>query len=157
MLRHTSKWLRAVMVTMVTAGVVPLASAANAVPADAKSGIEATLDKTNELLAKGASAKEVADVMYEDDLTIIGEGEKALYPNLKSFMKPLEGYLTNPTCRLKVVDTIRHSGSLAVAWVQEHCDAHGSEAAEDYRIMYVFRKSAKGWRVTMEMFGAGKF
>jgi ketosteroid isomerase-like protein len=130
---------------------------AEEVPADARVGVEATLNKVNDLFAKGGSAQQVADVLYEDDLTVTGEGEKGLYPNLESFMKPLAGYLTNPTCRLTLADKIRHSGNLAVAWVQEHCDHHGAEKAEDYRIMYVFRKSSKGWRTTMELFVSGTF
>lgn len=154
---HRIKWLQIVLATTFAMGSAPFASADDGEPADAKAGVEATISKTNALVAKGASAKEVADVLYDEDLTIIGEGEKSLYPNLKSFMKPLEGYLTNPTCRLQMVDKLRHSGNLAVAWVHEHCDAHGIEAAEDYRIIYVFRKSAKGWRATMEMFGVGIF
>lgn len=120
-------------------------------------GINATLRKTEEILKRGGSAQEIAEVLYEPDLTIIGEGEKSLYPDLASFMEPLAAYVTNPTCTLTVVDKIRHSGDLAVAWVAEHCDAHEGNPAEDYRIIYVFRNGEKGWRSTMEMFGVGKF
>jgi hypothetical protein len=133
----------------------PSADAASVVPEDGKAGVEATVAKVNELVARSASAKEIADVFYEDDLTITGDGEKGLYPNLKSFMKRLEVYSTNPTCRLNVANKIRTSNTLAVAWIQEHCDAHGTESAEDYRILYVFRKSPKGWRTTMELFQKG--
>lgn len=136
---------------------LPGAQAADQGAQDALKGINATFDKVHQILARSGSAKEIADVLYEDDLTITGEGEKSLYPDLASFMEPLQAYTRNPTCRLTVIDKIRHSGNLAVAWVAEHCDAHEGEAAEDYRIMYVFRNGAKGWRVTMEMFGAGKF
>lgn len=137
----------------------PSAPAAPAEPstAEVEAGINATFAKVHELLARGAPATEIAEVLYEDDLTITGEGEKSLYPDLKSFVGPLQDYTRNPTCRLTVVDKIRHSGNLAVAWVAEHCEAHAGQKAEDYRIMYVFRNGAKGWRVTMEQFGAGKF
>ncbi|MGE3599233.1 MAG: hypothetical protein AB7N70_27175 [Dehalococcoidia bacterium] len=125
--------------------------------ADVEAGINATFAKVHELLARGASGAEVAEVLYEDDLTITGEGEKGLYPDLKSFIEPLHAYTRNPTCRLKVVDKVRHSGDLAAAWVAEHCDAHEKDAAEDYRMIYVFRNGPKGWRVTMEMFAVGNF
>jgi ketosteroid isomerase-like protein len=152
----SSKRARALVGMMLGIGVLLPAVAAE-VPTDPKAGVEATLNKVNELFAKGGSAEEFADALYESDLTVTGEGEKALYPNLKSFMQPLAGYLTNPTCKLSLVNKVHSSGNLAVAWVQEHCDDHGTERAEDYRIIYVFHRGAKGWRATMEMFVAGKF
>jgi ketosteroid isomerase-like protein len=97
--------------------------------------------------------------MYERDLMIIGEGEKSLYKDLKSFMGPLASYAAEGTrCNLSVVDPIRASGNLAVAFIFEHCAAaKAGDKDEDGRILYVFRKGAKGWRVTMEMFGWGTF
>jgi ketosteroid isomerase-like protein len=154
--RYSNKYARTALAVLVGIGGLSPVIAEEA-PAGARAGVQATLTRVNELFAKGGSAQEVADVLYEDDLTVTGEGEKSLYPNLKSFMQPLAGYLTNPTCKLSLVDKIRHSGNLAVAWVHEHCDAHGAEKAEDYRIMYVFRKSSKGWRATMELFVSGTF
>jgi hypothetical protein len=143
-----------VLVAVAALAMFPSAKAGSMVPEDGQAGVEATLAQVNAQIARGASAKEIADVFYED-LTITGEGEKGLYPDLKSFMKRLEVYSTNPTCRLKAVNKIRTSKTLAVAWVQEHCDAHAKESAEDYRILYVFRKSPKGWRTTMELFQKG--
>jgi ketosteroid isomerase-like protein len=139
------------------------AGAATAVPADAPKGrdvtaeLEAVIRKGEAIGARGGSAEEIADAFYEDDLTFTGEGEKGMYPNLKSFMKPLYDYTRNPTCRMKIVDRVRHSGNIAVAWVAEHCEASGKDPAADYRVIYVFRNGKKGWRVTMEMFTTGKF
>jgi ketosteroid isomerase-like protein len=150
----------ALLATLMVVGTLHAPSALSAPESghdDAQTGIETVIKKYNALVARGASAKEVAELLYEDDLTIIGEGEKSLYPNLASFMKPLEGYLGNPTCRLALVDKIRHSGDVAAAWMLEHCEVHGNSPKEDYRVLYVFRKGTKGWRVTMEMFGAGTF
>jgi len=154
---RTTRLLSALAMLAFSMTVLSGAQAADQAAHDALKGINATLDKVHQVLARSGSAQEVADVLYEDDLTIIGEGETSLYPELASFMEPLQAFTRNPTCRLEVVDEIRHSGNLAVAWVAEHCDAHEGEAAEDYRIMFVFRNGAKGWRATMEMFGAGKF
>jgi hypothetical protein len=124
---------------------------------DARTGIELTLNKVAEMVAKGAPVNEVAHALYEDDVMITGEGEKALYPNLSSFKARLEYFLQDAAgCSLNIVDPIRHSGNLAVAFVREHCkaaDAGGT--ASDARVLYVFRKGSKGWRVTMEMFGSG--
>ena len=146
-----------ILAAVAALAMIPSAKADSSVPDDGQAGVEATLAKVNALVARGGSAKEIADAFYEDDLTITGDGETGLYPDLKSFMKRLEIYSTNPTCRLNVVNKIRTSNTLAVAWVQEHCDAHGHESAEDYRILYVFRKSPKGWRTTMELFQKGTF
>lgn len=155
---------RKIAVVLLTAGAVAgfgtVAQAAGKTDADdARAGIQTTIDKSNALMKRNGSVKEFADIFYEDDLMIIGEGEKSLYRGLPSFMKRLEFYMQDQThCSLKIIDPIRHSGKLAVAFIQEHCDpAKPGEAEEDYRILYVFRNGAKGWRVTMELFTPGVF
>jgi ketosteroid isomerase-like protein len=146
-----------IAVASMTASISILAAVNASKQDDVTLEIESVVRKGEAIGARGGSAQEIADGFYEDDLTFTGEGEKALYPDLKSFMKPLQDYTRNPTCRMKVVDRVRHSGELAVAWVAEHCDASGTELAADYRVIYVFRNGKKGWRVTMEMFTSGKF
>ena len=123
---------------------------------DVTAELEAVLRAGEAIGARSGSAQEIADAFYEDDLTITGEGEK-FYPNLQSFMTRLYEHTRNPTCRMKIVDRVRHSGDIAVAWVAHHCEANGQEPASDYRVMYVFRDGPKGWRVTMEMFTSGTF
>jgi hypothetical protein len=121
--------------------------------------LQAKLDTVNAMLRRKASGKEIADVLYEDDLMIIGEGEKSLYRDLKSFQKPLADYVAaESTCTISIIDPIRHSGNLAVAFLLEHCPAaKAGEKDDDARMIYVFRNGPKGWRVTMEMFGWGTF
>jgi hypothetical protein len=148
------------LLALVCMGLSSAAQAATpAAPGTARAGIQKTIDETNVLLKRGASAQEIADVMYEPDLMIIGEGEKSLYRDLKSFMGPLATYVADGTrCNLSIVDPIRASGNLAVAFIFEHCAAaKAGDKDEDARILYVFREGAKGWRVTMEMFGWGIF
>ena len=145
----------AILVGVLLAAGVAAAHLLNA--RDVTAEIEAVIRKGETIGARSGSAQEIADAFYEDDLTFTGEGEKGMYPNLASFMQPLQDYTRNPTCRMKVVDRVRHSGNIAVAWVAEHCDASGKEASADYRVIYVFRNGEKGWRVTMEMFTVGKF
>jgi hypothetical protein len=128
-----------------------------------EAGVEQTISTLNALFARGASVAEIADAMYDgDDVVITGEGEPVAYRSLKSFMPRLEVYLANiRQCRLSVVQPIRHSGTLAAAFIAEHCAAGalnaGATADADARLLWVFRKSAKGWRVSLEMFSFGKF
>ena len=157
--------LKPISIKMVCAVLVlgtmnPLASAAGAPGLTvARAGVQETLDRVNALLKKNASAQLIADAMYEDDLMITGEGEKGLYRDLKSFMGQLAEYVKDGArCDLKVVDPIRASGDLAVAFIFEHCAAaKAGEKDDDARILYVFRKGAHGYRVTMEMFGWGTY
>jgi ketosteroid isomerase-like protein len=138
----------------------PLAAAANVQDqSEARKGIQATIDKTNALLASTATAKEIANALYEDDLMIIGEGENSLYRGLGSFLPKLEAIVEGGShCTLDIVDPIRHSGDLAVAFIAEHCAAAKAAFKDaDARVLWVFRKGTKGWRVTMEMFGWGTF
>lgn len=128
-------------------------------PSDARKGVQTTINKVNELLQHNASARMIADAMYEGDLMITGEGEKVFYRGLTSFMGPLAAYVAGGSrCKLEVIDPIRHSGNLAVAFVFEHCKAAKSgDKDDDARIMYVFRKGPKGYRATMELFTWGTF
>jgi hypothetical protein len=149
--------LRAVVVL---GTVSPLASAADSPGvATARAGVQKTIDRVNALLKNNASARVIADAMYEDDLMITGEGEKSLYRDLKSFMGPLAEYVKDGTrCDLKVVDPIRASGDLAVAFIFEHCAAaKAGEEDDDARILYVFCRGPHSYRVTMEMFGWGTY
>ena len=154
------KSIQILCAVLVLGTMSPLASAADAPGlAAARAGVQKTIDRVNALLKKNASAQVIADTMYEEDLMITGEGEKGLYRNLKSFMGPLAEYVKDGArCNLRVVDPIRASGDIAVAFIFEHCAAATTgEKDDDARILYVFRKGTHGYRVTMEMFGWGTY
>jgi len=123
----------------------------------AAAGVRAMIAQTNAMMKRNGSLKDFMDLFYDKDLMITGEGETVFYKDLKSFEKPLAGYLANQThCKLTIKSPIRSSGNIATAFLQEHCDpATPAEKPEDYRILYVFRRNAKGWHVMMEMFTQG--
>jgi SnoaL-like domain len=135
----------------------PLQAAGTTHTDDARAGIQLTMDTVDAMVTKGAPVKDIAAAFYDNDLMVVGEGEEHLYINLASFISRLEFFLKNGgKCSIKLVDPIRHSGNLAVAFAAEHCVAADAAAtASDARVLYVFRKGSKGWRVTMEMFGSG--
>jgi ketosteroid isomerase-like protein len=124
---------------------------------DAAMGVKALIEQTNALMKRHGSLKEFTELFFEDDLMIAGEGDKVFYKSLKAFEKPLAGYVADQTrCKLTVVDPVRASGTVAAAFVQMHCDpAKSDEQPVESRILYVFRKGAKGWRAMMEMYTAG--
>jgi len=125
----------------------------------ARAGIQSTIDKANALFHRSASADEVAAALFEDDLMVTGEGEKGSYRNLKSFMGQLAAHTAaGPRCTLAIIDPIRSSGELAVAFLSEHCTAEKAGDQEEYtRVMFAFRKGQNGWRVTMASFNFGKY
>lgn len=98
-----------------------------------------------------ASTAEVAHIFYNDDLVVTIQGDKT-YHGLQSFMRPLAGYLQGiERCHFKLMKPVQHSGEVAAAFVQERCDpAKPGDAAEDLRILYVFKHGPKGWRVSQE-------
>jgi uncharacterized protein len=120
-----------------------------------KAELAALFDRVGVVLNNGGSAKDVADVFWDDDLNVVGEKESRLYTNLQSWLAPFQGYLGNRACRLSIVGEPRISGDLAAVFVHEHCDAYDEHPAADFRMLCVLRKGPKGWRVTMEMFGEG--
>jgi ketosteroid isomerase-like protein len=131
--------------------------AADAPKSDARTEIEAMLTSVDRLVKSRAPVEEIAEAFYDPELLITGEGEKGLYRSRAEFMKPLESFVANGgSCVLKIVDPVRHSGNLAAAFVSEHCKGTDSKNPDsDARILYVFKKGANGWRVTMEMYGGG--
>ena len=134
-------------------------SAAAAAPNDARAGILATIEKTNALQKRNAPAREIAAALFEDDLMITGEGESRGYKSLASFIDTFTRLSAgDANCDLRLIDPIRSSGDLAAAFLSQHCPATKVDAMdEDSRVLFVFRKSAKGWRVTMGHWSGGKF
>lgn len=149
-------------VASMTAIALAVAATPLTVAADldqARAGIQSTVDKANALFHRSAPAEEIATALFEDDLMVTGEGEKGSYRDLKSFMGQLAAHTAaGPRCTLSIVDPIRSSGDLAVAFLSEHCTAEKVGGEDEYtRVMFAFRKGANGWRVTMASFNFGKY
>lgn len=130
---------------------------AESVACHVRDEIEAMLRRVDELVASRASVTEIADAFSEPDLMITGEGEKGLYRNRAEFMPLLQAFAENPgRYERRFIDPILHSGDMAAAFVTEHfATPDGQGAGSDVRILYVFTKGASGWRVALEMYGAG--
>jgi ketosteroid isomerase-like protein len=137
---------------------IPIAARAAGEQDMAAAGVRAMIAKTNELMKNNGSLKDFMKLFYEKDMMITGEGD-IYYRNLKSFEKPLAAYMANQrNCRLFFTSPIRSSGDMATAFIQEHCGpATVGASAEDYRILYVFRRNTSGWHVIMEEFVKGAF
>lgn len=139
------------------ATAIPLGLAAHAdSPAhpavdSAQAGILAMFASARAAIHRHASTEEVAHIFYNDDLVVAIQGDRA-YHGLRSFMRPLAGYLQGvERCHFKLMEPVQHSGDIAAAFVQEHCDpAKPGDAAEDLRILYVLKHGPKGWRVSQE-------
>jgi ketosteroid isomerase-like protein len=154
-----SALLRAAGLTAIGLAVTATPPAAAADLGQARAGIQSTIDKANALFHRSAPAEEIATALFEDDLMVTGEGEKGSYRDLQSFMGQLAAHTAaGPRCTLAIVDPIRSSGDLAVAFLSEHCTAEKAGDEEEYtRVMFAFRKGANGWRVTMASFNFGKY
>ena len=126
---------------------------------DVRSGIQATIDKTNSLQKRNAPGREIAAALFEDDLMITGEGESKGYTGLAAFMDTFVRLSAGAAnCDLKLIEPIRSSGTMAAAFLSQHCTASkAGEKEEDSRVLFVFRKGAKGWRVTMGHWSGGAF
>jgi hypothetical protein len=152
---HSSRWLN-VIAFAASLALISAASAEQAAKPDIAQQLQAVADKAIALTRQPGQTKALADLFYEDDLTITGEGFGKYYPNLASFTEPLAEATKNPSCNLHLLGKPQSSGRLATAWFTEHCDAYKDMPAEDYVTLYVWRKGPKGWRVTMESVTAGK-
>jgi hypothetical protein len=153
---YSSIWLKLAFLTA-SFGLISAASGDQPMTPDIAAQLTVAMNKAVAIAHQPGQTKALAESFYEDDLTITGEGFDKFYPNLPSFMDTLAEVTKNPTCNLRLIGKPETSGRLAVSWFAEHCDTYKDMPAEDYRILYVWRKGQKGWRVTMESFSRGKF
>ena len=117
MIASASKiWPGVILAAAAFVGTPATAMAADKAAAsdEASAGVHSTIDKSNALMKRNGPLNEFIELFYEDDLMIIGEGEKALYRGMPSFAKRLAYYMEDQThCSLKIIDPVRSSGNLA--------------------------------------------
>jgi len=113
-------------------------------------------------LRQGATAAEFANMLYAPDLIVVGEGwprairgVQAFLPNLTAL---LQGWGPNADLTFFIVDPVMAGESTATTLADVHVAPKGAmPAAENYRVVYAWIRTANGWRVAAEMYTSGSF
>ena len=142
-----------------------------AAPADqntasrSKSEIALALHAVEEAFGRGADGEELARMLYADKVTMIGEGEDKASRGMATAIVDSKGWLETlgpngeKTCKYTIEEPVVASSTTFSSFLLLRCKANPPVLPqdEDLRMMYVWEKSSKGWRVVLEMWAPGKF
>jgi hypothetical protein len=122
--------------------------------------LETKLAVLSAAFARGADARAIGDLMYEEDVVVIGEGDHSATRGLTAFMPTLAAHLEEwggkPNVTFKLIDPILTEGNVASAFLDiTLIPSIAGALTQHYRSMFGWRRSAKGWRVALEMYAAG--
>ncbi len=130
---------------------------------DIKTELGLVLRQAAEALRAGASASEFSRLLYASDLLVVGEGWPRAIRGVEAFLPDLEVLLRDwgpkPELTFAIVDpVIEAGGEVATTCVDVRVAAKKPDgAAESYRVMYAWRRTAAGWRVAAEMYTVGSY
>jgi hypothetical protein len=115
--------------------------------------------------ASGMPAQALAERFYLPDATIIGEGEAAPRRGMAAAVVALRewnDYLGpggQKGCQFTMQEPVVSDGRVAAAYAVLSCKANPPKLMKDETIrqLFVFKRTAAGWRVAHEMWQAGGF
>jgi ketosteroid isomerase-like protein len=123
--------------------------------ADFRQEVQAVLRAIEAALERGADANEITDLLYDEDVVVVGEGwpsakrgRLAMIPELAALMKE---WGSPPRLIFSLVEPVMHSSVIAITLVEVKVVASG----ERYRIVYGWKQTTRGWRAKLEMFQGG--
>lgn len=122
--------------------------------------IRGVLASVKEAFGRGATAKEIVDLLYDQDLMLIGEGFPAASSGLKEclplFEAAFQEWGPRPKLEMRISEPIQEADELAVTVVGVTCypDVAGAEPVR-YRMMAAWKPTSRGWRVVVETFTYG--
>ncbi|MEL7897118.1 DUF4440 domain-containing protein [Vreelandella neptunia] len=100
------------------------------------------------------NGEEWAELMYADDVVVVGEGSEGALRGMDELMPTIESIIEgSESCSIRM-DDAKVNGDQAWSFADWTCQVADGEAF-DVRTLYVWEKQDAGWRVTAEMYGFG--
>lgn len=146
--------------SLISCAVVTVASPANGTLNE----IKAAMNAVEAAVLGGESPAKVAELLYAPDVVMVGEGEANATRGMKAAVAALESHWASlgpdgqKHCKLRLTDEQAvASATTYAAFLVLHCEPNppAMKEAMDFRTMYVWKKLPQGWRVALEMWGAG--
>ncbi|WP_395671692.1 hypothetical protein [Phenylobacterium sp.] len=146
------------------AGLMCGAPAAAQAPTPVERELEATFRRLEEIIESGAPADVLTREMYTTDTVVTGYGVDAPRVGIAAEERAIAGFLDSLAapgqrrCRFAVFGPVSASEGVIAAFTNLTCRGRGATSPEPdqkYHVLYVFRKTTAGWRVSLEMFGGG--
>jgi ketosteroid isomerase-like protein len=111
-------------------------------------------------LFRRAPAAEIAEIMYNPEVVVVGEGAPAASFGRDAFMPVLAGIIdswgSRPKLRFEICEGAHYAPDFAATFVDvtvERLETPGEP--ERFRCLMVWRKAAGRWRISCESFSLG--
>lgn len=126
------------------------ANAADSAVAEARAGIQKSMDNLIAAWSSGMPVEQSARLWYTNDIVLSMDGKT--YKGLDALIPQLKEWASTPPCgEWKIEDPVKVSGTLASAYVVETCPAKSADEKDlVVRFLYVFEKKAQGWRASRQ-------
>lgn len=127
--------------------------------------IEAMLRAQEAANVAGDSGEQLARRLYAPDVAVSGEGEPRVALGMAKAAEATEGWRQSlgpdgqKHCRFELKDPFVASETVAASYIILRCKANPPTLPEDSvtRMLYVWKRLPEGWRVALEVWGAGDF
>ncbi len=111
--------------------------------------------KESEAAVNSAAPQKWADLMYSDDVIVVGEGAPAAIRGLDALMPTIEGITSSvKSCSINVND-VKVAAQMAWTFATWKCEPTEGEPFS-VRALYVLEKEQANWKVTAEMYTMGE-
>ena len=146
------------------AGVSQAALAAPPATDGTKAEIAAKLHTVEKALARGDSATQISKLLYAEDDLLTGDGETGGTRGMTATIKDVQAWMDSlgpggtKGCKYTIVDPVVSSAKSFSSFLLLRCKANPPVLKEDQelRMLYVWKKQVRGWRVVLEMYEPGK-
>jgi ketosteroid isomerase-like protein len=141
------------------------AMAAESVAAKSRAEIERVLAAVEQGFARAEDATTLSKRLYADDVVMVGEGATLASRGMKAAIQDVQEWYDSlgpngmKTCKYTIADPVVASSTTFSSFMLLHCAANPPKLpdGQDLRMMYIWKKGPKGWRVALEMYAPGKF
>lgn len=127
---------------------------------DVRQDLRAVLTMVETAVGRGASATEIAALLYDDSAMIVAEGAPSATRGIAAGIPDMQGVLNgwgpHPRLAMRIADPILAAESTATTFLDVECqpDFHGAETVR-YRLLSGWLKGGRGWRIVLEMYTSG--
>jgi ketosteroid isomerase-like protein len=127
-----------------------------------KRQLEAVMRMAGASLLEGADAVKFAELLYDEDVIVVGEGwpaaTRGILEAIPKVDETLKYWGDRPRLSFTIVGPIVTEGSVATTFVDvKVASSEPAGARYQYRALYGWKRGIRGWRVALEMYDEGAF
>lgn len=127
---------------------------------DVRQELRAVLTAVEMAVGRGASATEIATLLYDESAIIVAEGAPSATCGVAAAIPEMQSVLDewgpHPRMAMRIADPILAAESTATTFLDVECQPNipGAQTVR-YRLLSGWRKGRSGWRIVLEMYTSG--